>query len=50
MKVISSLENRGILFKGTTRKITRQEERFLNFLKPLMTAGLPLMKMYSLLN
>ena len=44
MKVIKSLENRGILFKGTTRKITSQEGGFLNFLRPLMTAGLPLMK------
>ena len=30
--------------KGTTRKITCQEGKFLNFLRPLMTAGLPLMK------
>ena len=44
MKVITSLENRGILLKGTTRKITSQEGGFLNFLRPLMTAGLPLMK------
>ena len=44
MKVIESLENRGILLKGTTRKITSQERGFLNFLRPLMTAGLPLMK------
>ena len=44
MKVIKSLENRGILLKGTTRKITSQEGRFLNFPRPLMTAGLPLMK------
>ena len=44
MKVIKSLENRGILLKGTTRKITTQEGGFLNFLRPLMTAGLPLMK------
>ena len=43
-KLIKSLENRGILLKGTTRKITNQEGGFLNFLKPLMTAGLPLMK------
>ena len=45
MKVIQSLENRLILLKGTTRKITSQEEGFLNFLRPLMTAGSPLMKM-----
>ena len=38
MKVIKSLRNRGILLKETTRKITRP------FLRPLMTAGLPLMK------
>ena len=43
MKVIKSLENRGILLKGTTRKITSQEGGFLNFLRLLMTAGLPLM-------
>ena len=36
MKVIKSLENRGTLLKGTTRKITSQEGGFLNFLKPLM--------------
>ena len=44
MKVIESLENRGNLLKETTRKITSQEGGFLNFLKPLITAGLPLMK------
>ena len=38
------LENRLILLKGTTRKITIQERGFLNFLRPLMTTGLPLMK------
>ena len=43
-KVIKSLENRGILLKGTTRKITSQEGGFLNFLRRLMTAGLPLAK------
>ena len=43
-KVIKSLENRGILLKGTTKKISSQEGGFLNFLRPLMTAGLPLMK------
>ena len=41
MKVIKSLENRGVLSKGTTRKITRQDGRFLNFLRPLLTPGLP---------
>ena len=44
MKVIKSLENKGILLKGTTTKITSQEGGFLNFLRPLMTAGLPFMK------
>ena len=44
MKIIKSLENRGILFKGTSTKITSGEGGFLNFLRPLMTAGLPLMK------
>ena len=29
MKVIKSLENRGILLKGTTRKITSQKGGFL---------------------
>ena len=32
MKVIKYLENEGILLKGTVRKITSQEEGFLNFL------------------
>ena len=41
---IKSLENRIMLLKWTTRKITSQEEGFLNFLRPLKTAGLPLMK------
>ena len=40
IKAIKSLENRGILLKGTTTKITSQEGRFINFLRPLMTAGL----------
>ena len=44
MKVIMSLENREILFKGTIRKINSQEGEFLNFRRPLMTTGLPLMK------
>ena len=42
MKVIKSLGNRGILLKGTTRKITSQERGFLSFLRRLMTTGLPL--------
>ena len=40
MKVIKSLENRRILFKGTNRKIISQEGGFLYFLRPFMTAGL----------
>ena len=44
MQAIKSLENRGILLKGTAKKFTSQEGGFLNFLGPLMTAGLPLMK------
>ena len=43
-KIIRSLENRWILLKGTTKKITSHEEIFLNFLRPLMTARLPLIK------
>ena len=38
MKVITSLE------KGATRKTTSHGGGFLNFLKPLVAAGLPLMK------
>ena len=38
LKVIRSLENRRILMKRTTKKITSQEGRFLNFPKPLMSA------------
>ena len=44
MKSIKSLENRGILFKETTRKNTSQEGRFLNFLRLIMITGSPLMK------
>ena len=44
MKVITPLENRGILLKGTTWKVASQERWFLNFLRPLITAGLQLMK------
>ena len=43
MKVIKFLEKR-ILLKGTTTKITSQEVKFLNILRLLITAGLPLMK------
>ena len=44
MKLIKPLENREILLKETVRKITSQKGGFLNFLRPLITAGLPLMK------
>ena len=44
VKVTEYLENTEFLLKGTIRKITSQEGGFLNFLRPLMTAGLPLMK------
>ena len=44
IKVIISLEIKGILLKGTTARITSQEWGFLSFLRPLMSAGLPLMK------
>ena len=43
-KVIKSLQNREVLLKGTTKKTISQEGGFPNFLRPLMTAGLPLMK------
>ena len=39
-----SLENRGILIKEATIKITSQEGELLNFLRPLITVSLPLMK------
>ena len=44
IKLIKSLENRRILLKGTIKKVISQERGFLNFFRPLMTAGLPLMK------
>ena len=44
VKLIKPLENRGIFLKDNARKITSQEGEFFNFLRPLMTAGLPLMK------
>ena len=44
MKVIKSLENKRILLKRTTTKITSQKGGFPNFLKPLIKIGLPLMK------
>ena len=44
MKVTKPLENREILLKGTAKKITCQKRGFLNFLRPYMTVGSPLMK------
>ena len=41
MKVNKSLENKGILLKGNNGKITSQEGRLLNFIRPLMTADSP---------
>ena len=43
MKVLKFLENRWILLKGTTRKIASEEGGLLNFLRPLITTGLPTM-------
>ena len=37
IKVIRSPENRGILLKETTRKITSPEGAFTSFLKPLLS-------------
>ena len=44
IKVIRFLDNREIFLKGTTKNITCWEGWFLNFLRPLMTTALPLMK------
>ena len=44
IKVIRSFENREILLKRTTRKITSQEQGFLDFLSSLVSTGLPLME------
>ena len=44
IKVTMSLENRAILLKGTTRRITCQDVGFSNSLRPLMRAGLPIME------
>ena len=44
MKVVKFLGNRWILLKVTTKKTADQEGVFLNFLRPLMTAGLPFME------
>ena len=47
LKVIKSLENGGILLTGDTRKTASQEGVFLNFLRPLKSAVLPLIKKYT---
>ena len=44
IKAINSLENTGILLKGTIKKNTSQKGGFLNFLGPLIKTGLPLMR------
>ena len=41
---MKSLKNRGDLLKGTKTRFTSQEGGFVNFFRPLITAGLPLMK------
>ena len=38
------LENKGIVLKRTITKITSQEGGFLNLLRTIMKAGIPLMK------
>ena len=43
MKMIRSSQNRAISLKGTTRKIPSQKQLFLNFIKALVSVGLPLM-------
>ena len=44
MKATKHLENKGTLLKGTTSKISSEEEEFLSFFKPLIKVDLPLMK------
>ena len=44
IKVMRSLENIGILLKGTIGKAISQEGGLLNFLSPLIKVDLPLMK------
>ena len=44
MQEAKFLENKGILLKGITRKITNQEGGFLNFIRPLMAADFPVTK------
>ena len=41
IKGIRLLENSGNLLIGTTTRTTCQEEGFLDFLGPLMSAGIP---------
>ena len=41
MKATKHLENKGTLLKGTTSKISSQEEEFLSFFKPLIKVDLP---------
>ena len=43
-KVSKSLENTGILLKGSTKKCNSREGGFVNFLGPLKTVSLPLLK------
>ena len=44
MELINSLENRRILLKWTTKKITIEKEGFPIFLMSLITASLPFTK------
>ena len=44
VKVMRSLENTGIFLKGITEKVNIHEGGFLNFLKQLMSVGLPSIK------
>ena len=44
MKVIRSLENKGISLKGITRKNISHERGFLNFFSPLLKSGLTYVK------
>ena len=46
IKVIKSIENRGILLKETAGNIISQEGRLPNFLGLLTEVGLPLWKIY----
>ena len=44
MKLIKFLENSGILLERTNRKSSSKKGRFLDFLRPLVSNDLPLMK------